>query len=380
MNELRVALVHDWLTGMRGGERVLLELCRLFPKSQIYTLLWNRGSVHEEIERRIVQTSFLQRMPAAATRYRYYLPLFPAAVRSLRIREAGLVLSSSHAVAKGVRVPRGIPHISYIHAPMRYLWGESQHYFSFGKGRLWKRAALAVVSPYLRRFDLRGGPSIDRMIANSEYTRNRVRTLYGRDARVIYPPVDTEFFSPDPAVGVEDFYLVVSSLEPQKRVDLAIEAFRLLQRPLVVVGTGTLEAELRASAPGNVHFTGRVSNGDVRSWYRRCRALVFPGIEDFGMVPVEAQACGRPVICCGRGGATESVIDGGTGVYFWPQTTPALVEAVRRLEQGSWDPEEMRRNSLRFSTGIFRAQIREAVREAEIEALAATERQYAAGS
>ena len=371
MDEPRVALVHDWLTGMRGGEKVLLELCRLFPKSEIHTLLWNRGSVHQEIEQRVVQTSFLQRMPGAATGYRHYLPLFPTAVRSLRIEDADLVLSSSHAVAKGVRVPKAVPHVSYIHTPMRYLWGDSRDYFSFGKGRLWNRVALAVVSPYLRWFDLRSGPSIDQMIANSEHVRDRVRRVYGRDARVIYPPVDTEFFCLDPALPIEDFYLVVSPLEPYKRADLAIDAFRLLQRRLVVVGTGTLEAELRAAASGNVQFTGRVSDGDLLGWYRRCRALVFPGIEDFGMVPVEAQACGRPVICCGRGGATESVMDGETGVHFRPQTVQALAAAVEQFEERSWDPEKIRRNSLRFSSSVFRARMAEAVREACSEPVAA---------
>lgn len=358
--DLRVALVHDWLTGMRGGEKVLLELCRLFPRSRIYTLLWNRGSVHPEIEQRVVQTSFLAKLPAGVG-YRNFLPLFPAAVRSLHIEQADLVISSSHAVAKGARVPRGVPHLSYIHTPARYLWDETGSYFVFGKGRRWKRLTLALVAPYLRRFDVRSAEPIDELIANSDNVRRRIEHAYGRDARVVYPPVDVDFFSPDPGIEAEDFYLVVSSLEPYKRVDLAVEAFRRLDRELVVVGGGTLEGELRAVAPGNVRFTGRVSDEELRDLYRRCRALVFPGVEDFGMTPVEAQACGRPVICYGSGGAVESVVNGETGVYFSPQTPEALTAAVQRFEQTSWDANACRRNSLRFSKSDFRGGILDAV-------------------
>ena len=358
--DVRVALVHDWLTGMRGGEKVLLELCRLFPRSRIYTLFWHRGSVHPEIEQRVVQTSFLSKLPVGAG-YRNYLPLFPAAVRSLHIEQADLVLSSSHAVAKGVHAPRGVPHLSYIHTPARYLWDETNSYFAFGKGRHLKRLALALVAPYLRRFDVRSAQPIDELIANSDNVRRRIAHAYPRESGVIYPPVALAFFSPAAAVGMEHFYLLVSSLEPYKRVDLAVEAFRGLDRELVVVGGGTLERELRAFAPSNVRFTGRVMDEELRALYRRCRALIFPGIEDFGITPVEAQACGRPVICCGSGGAVESVVDGETGVHFLPQTAEALAAAVRRFEETSWDAEACRRNSLRFSRSVFQRSMLEAV-------------------
>lgn len=357
MAELRVALVHDWLTGMRGGERVLLELCRLFPGARIHTLLWNRGSVDPEIEARVCETSFLQRLPGVAGGYRGYLPLFPAAARSLAVRGADLVLSSSHAVAKGVRVERGVSHVSYVHTPMRYLWDDTGSYFRFGNGSAWKRAGLALVKPYLRRFDVGTARGVDHFIANSETVRGRIQKFWGAEAATIPPPVDTDFFAPNGHAAGGDYYLIVSSLEPYKRIDLALEAFRRLKRPLVVAGGGTLERELRARAPGNVRFVGWVPDENLRDLYRGCRALIFPGIEDFGMTAVEAQACGKPVICYGAGGVTESVVDGETGLYFRPQEPAALAEAVERAEQRAWDAVEIRRHSLQFSRSQFRVRM-----------------------
>jgi glycosyltransferase involved in cell wall biosynthesis len=354
MADLRVALVHDWLTGMRGGERVLLELCRLFPTATVHTLLWNRGSVHPEIESRVRQTSFLQKLPGVAGGYRQYLPLFPAAARSLAVNGADLVLSSSHAVAKGVRVGRGVPHVSYVHTPMRYLWDDSGSYFQFGNGSAWKQAGLSLVKPYLRRFDVETARDVDHFIANSETVRGRIRRFWGAEAATIPPPVDTDFFSPAARPEAGDYYLIVSSLEPYKRVDLAVEAFRLLRRPLVIAGSGTQYHELRATSPENVHFAGRVSDEQLRGLYRGCRALIFPGVEDFGMVPVEAQACGKPVICYGSGGVTESVVDGETGIHFRPQEPEALAKAVEQAERRAWDAAEIRRRSLAFSRSQFR--------------------------
>ncbi len=363
MAEPRVALVHDWLTGMRGGEKVLLEFCRIFPKAKVYTLLWNSGTVHPEIERRVARTSFLQRLPRASSAYRLYLPLFPRAIRSLSIKDADLVISSSHAVAKGVDIPSGVPHVSYVHTPMRYLWDETNSYFRFGPGRRWKRAGLKLISPYLRRFDLASSETVDHFIANSETVRGRINRLYQRDATVIHPPVDTDFFRPasEPAKG--NYYLVVSSLEPYKRIELAIDAFRRLGRPLWVAGSGSLRASLQRTAGENVRFLGHVPGRELRKLYQNCRALIFPGMEDFGIVPVEAQACGKPVVCYGKGGATESVIDGETGVHFLSQEPgaqepeaqepEALIQAVENLERGPWDSRLIRENSLRFSVSHF---------------------------
>ena len=353
MAEPRIALVHDWLTGMRGGEKVLLELCRLFPAAKVYTLLWNRGSVHPEIEQRVAASSFLQQLPLASSAYRLYLPLFPSAVRSLSIRDADVVISSSHAVAKGAVIPKGVPHVSYVHTPMRYLWDNTNSYFRFGPGRGWKRAGLKLFAPYLRRFDLASAETVDHFIANSETVRGRIRRIYQRDATVIHPPVDTEFFQLPAGAGTGDYYLVVSSLEPYKRIELAVKAFEQLGRPLWIAGSGSLRRPLERAAAENIRFLGYVPDGELRNLYQNCRAVVFPGIEDFGMVPVEAQACGKPVVCYGKGGATESVIDGETGVYFHSQEPEALIQAVEKLDRTRWDDRLIRENSLRFSVSLF---------------------------
>lgn len=354
MAEPRVALVHDWLTGMRGGEKVLLELCRLIPSASIHTLLWNRGSVHPEIESRVRQTSFLQNLPWAATGYRNYLPLFPAAVRSLDVGDVDLVISCSHAVAKGVRVPDGVSHVSYVFTPMRYLWDETGSYFQTGQGRWRKQAALAVLAPYLRRFDVRTAARVNWLIADSENVRQRIRRYWNVDATVIHPPVDTDFFCPADPPHDDDYYLVVSSLEPYKRIDLAIEAFRGLPHRLLIAGSGSQANDLRRSAPANVSFLGQVTDARLLDLYQRCRALVFPGIEDFGIVPVEALSCGKPVICFGRGGVTESVTDGKTGIHFQPQTATALAAAVLRSEKMHWDSPCLRQAALPFSRRSFR--------------------------
>ena len=341
---------------MRGGEKVLLELVRLLPQADVFTLLWNRGTVSPEIERRVRATSFLQRLPRAATAYRNYLPLFPAAIRSLDLTGYDLVLSSSHAVAHAARVPSGARHISYLHTPMRYLWDARADYFRFGRGRWWKRAALAAVSPWLRRFDRRAATRVDTFVANSRHVRDRIRRIYDRDAEVIYPPVDTDFFTPGAAP--DDYYLVVSSLEPYKRIDLAVDAFSGGHRRLLIAGSGTLDRQLRARARPPVEFLGWVSDEKLCDLYRRARALLFPGREDFGMVPVEAQACGRPVICYAAGGALESVVAGQTGVYFQAQTISALLDAVQRAESINWDTDAIRQNSLSFSRSHFQVKMR----------------------
>ena len=358
---MKVALVHDWLTGMRGGAKVLLELVRLLPEADLYTLLWNRGSVAPEIEAQVRGTTFLQNLPRSSSAYRYYLPLFPAAIRSLDLGGYDVILSSSHAVAKSVRVPEGAVHVSYVHTPMRYLWDMGADYFQFGQGRWWKRAALALVAPALRGFDRRTAAGVNFFIANSANVRERIRRVYGAEAQVIHPPVDTDFFTPS-LDRPGDYYLVVSSLEPYKRVDLAVEAFSGGPRQLLVAGSGTLEAELRARAKPPVEFLGAVSDERLRNLYQNCRALIFPAREDFGIVAVEAQACGRPVVCYGQGGATESVVDGRTGVHFHEQNATALLDGVGRLERSEWDAGAIRRHSLEFSQPRFRERMKSFLR------------------
>ncbi len=352
MNRARVVLVHDWLTGMRGGEKVLLELCRLFPAAPLYTLFWNRGSVAAEIEQRVAGVSFLDRLPGVRRGYRNFLPLFPAAVRSLRLPPADLVLSTSHSVALGVRPPSGARHASYIHTPMRYAWG-----FAAGPSDSFRRTALAALRPWLRAVDRKAAQRVDCLAANSKNVQSRIRKVWRREADVIYPPIDTDFFHPDPAVQREDFYLVAGSLEPYKRADLAIEAFRELGLRLVVAGDGTARSGLEAGAPANVQFLGRVSGLELRRLYRRCRALIFPGLEDLGMVPLEAQACGTPVLAFGAGGALETVREAETGIFFAQATAASVAEGVAELRRREWDEARIRAHAEQFSTAVFRAKL-----------------------
>lgn len=358
---MRVALVHDWLTGMRGGERVLEALVGMFPDIEIFTLVHERGSVSRAIERRPIHTSVLNRLPVTGRTFRYALPLMPWAIGLMDVGDADLVLSSSHCVAKGVRPPAGVPHLCYCHTPMRYVWDQRHEYFGPGRASVGVRAAMAVAAPFLRRWDRASAGRADRFVANSQHVRDRIRRHYGRDAAVVHPPIDASRFRHD--LEREDFYLSVGSLVPYKRTDLAVEAFRRLDRDLIVVGDGPWSGRLRDSAPGNVRFTGWLPDAAVADLMARCRALVFPGVEDFGLVPLEAQAAGAPVIALGVGGALETVRDGATGVLFRSARPDALVDAVHRFERGRFDPSAARANAVRFSHDAFRAGILREVEE-----------------
>lgn len=350
---MKAAIVHDWLTGRRGGEKVLEAFCRIFPGADIFTLIYVPGKLGAPIEQHRIVASWLNRIPGAGRFYRSLLPLMPAAIESFDLRGYDLVISSSHAVAKGASVPPGVPHICYCHTPMRYAWLPAENYFSFGRFRRTRKLLLAGWRARLKRGDLRSNSTVTHFLANSQNVRQRIREFYGRDATVLHPPVDTEFFTPGPAGESGGYFLAVSALEPYKRVDLAIRAVRRLGGRLVVAGSGTQARALRRIAGGNVEFAGWVSDQRLRELYRGCRALIFPGLEDFGMVPVEAQACGRPVVAYGRGGACETVSPGLTGVFFAEQSEDALVDALQRLERIEFDAEAARRNSLRFSVARF---------------------------
>jgi glycosyltransferase involved in cell wall biosynthesis len=358
---MRVALVHDWLTGMRGGERCLEVFCELFPDADLYTLLHVPGSVSPVIERRRIVTSFVQRLPQAATRYRHYLPLFPAAVRRFDLSGYDLVLSSSHCVAKGARAAAGARHVCYCYTPMRYVWDMYDEYFGRGAGGL-TRALMPPVAAALRRWDRASSRGVDHFVAISHHVAGRIRRFYGRDAEVIHPPVDAQRF--EPGEGEGDFYLVVSALVPYKRVDLAVQAAARLGRRLVVVGTGPEERRLRAMAGPAVEFLGWRDDAAVAGLYRRCRALLFPGLEDFGIVPLEAMASGRPVIAYGAGGALETVVPPGgdeppTGVLFAEQTVEALIGAMRRYEDEAdrFVPKALRARAEQFDRPRFKERI-----------------------
>jgi glycosyltransferase involved in cell wall biosynthesis len=353
----QVVLVHDWLTGMRGGEKCLEVLCRHWPHSRLYTLLHQPGSVSPPIERLQPRTSALQRLPGVHRYYRYLLPVMPAAAR-WRLPPCDLVVSFSHCVAKAARPPRDVPHVCYCFTPMRYAWHMRDAYFGAGRPSLQKRFAVPLLAA-LRRWDRQTADRVTHFLAISRTVQQRIAECYGRPSTVIYPPVDTDFYAPAP-LPREDAYLAVSAFAPYKRFDLAIQACNQLRRPLVVIGTGQDERRLRSLAGPTIRFLGWQPDEVIRDHLRRCRALLFPAEEDFGIVPVEAMACGAPVIAFGRGGATETVQPLGgdeepTGLLFQEQSVACLVEAMLTFEGriGAFDPAAARRQALRFNQQRF---------------------------
>ncbi|MCP5056090.1 MAG: glycosyltransferase family 4 protein [bacterium] len=368
---MRVVLVHDWLTGLRGGEKVLHEHARLFPQAEVLTLIHVPGSTTPEIEALPTTASPLSRWPGAAKHYRKWLPLFPWAIGRLRVPPGtDLVLSSSHAVAKGIQPPPGAIHVCYCFTPMRYVWDQADAYLGTGAFRTLATPLVAG----LRRWDVRTSTPdrVHHFIAISETIRDRIRRHYGRDSDVIFPPVDVDRFlvSPEPR---EDFFLMVGGFVPYKRERLAIDAFRELGLPLVVAGDGPSRQGIEADAPGNIRFLGRVSDPELTGLYQRCRALVYPQEEDFGIIPVEAQATGAPVIAFGAGGASETVVplddEHGrppTGVHFQPQTAAGLVQAVRTFEarRDEFETKAIRAHAEAFSIPRFHREMREAIERA----------------
>jgi glycosyltransferase involved in cell wall biosynthesis len=355
----RVVLVHDWLNGMRGGEKCLDVLCRRWPHARLLTLLHKPGSVSPAIERLAPQTSFLQRLPGVHRYYRYLLPLMPLAAARWRVPACDLVVSFSHCVAKSARPPRGTPHVCYCFTPMRYAWHMRQAYF----GRGVKARVLDMILRRLRDWDRRTAEHVTHFVAISQTVQRRIRECYQRDSAVIYPPADTEFYCPAP-VERADFYLAVSAFAPYKRLDLAVAACQRLKRQLVVIGTGQDEQRLRKTAGAGVRFLGWQRDEVIRDHLRRCRALLFPGEEDFGIVPVEAMACGAPVIVLGKGGATETVVPPGgrrepTGLCFEEQTVDCLCDAITMFEasRGEFTPAAARRQALRFNAERFREEL-----------------------
>jgi glycosyltransferase involved in cell wall biosynthesis len=370
---VKIALVHDWLTGMRGGERCLEVFCEIFPGADLFTLVHQRGAVSPTIERVPIHTSWLQSLPLAAAYYRHLLPLFPLAIRQFRLAGYDLVLSSSHAVAKGVRRDGSPLHVCYCFTPMRYIWDQRQAYFPRERFSTVSWVLLQILFRYLRAWDVKTSRGVDEFVAISNHIAAKIRAYYNRHAVVIPPPVDCGFFTPDrsPQQPGASFYLIVSALVPYKRVDIAIKAFNRLRLPLVVIGVGPERPKLEQSASSHVTFLGWQPDDVVREYYRRCEALIFPGEEDFGIVPLEAQACGKPVIAFGKGGALETVIPLNgvapdetsdrtpTGIFFYEAAVDALCEAISlcRRQATAFDPEAIRQNALRFDRPEFKERI-----------------------
>ena len=358
---MKVALVHDWLTGLRGGERVLEQLCLLYPEADIFTLVYVPDSCGEIIERHRITASFLDRLPKGG--YRHYLPLFPAAIESFDLSAYDLVVSTSHAVAKGARPGPQAVHVAYIHTPMRYVWDQFDAYFGRGRAGLFTRLAARAVAPLLRRWDVSSTKRAHGLIANSRFVAERIRRFWGREVdAVVYPPVDTSRFVPAAeGPAPEDYALMVSALVPYKRVELAVSAFSRLKRPLFIAGDGPERRRLERAAGPSVRFLGAPAQDALPRLYARARFFVLPGEEDFGIAPVEAQAAGRPVLALGRGGALETVVEGETGMFFAEPTVESLLEGIAAIDRLQADPVRIRENAVRFDVARFGPEIRRAI-------------------
>jgi glycosyltransferase involved in cell wall biosynthesis len=355
---MRVAIVHYWLVNMRGGERVLEALCELYPEADIFTHVYAPDRMSETIRRHRVQTTFVGRLPWARRLYQSYLPLMPLALEQLDLRAYDLVISSESGPAKGVLTRPDALHLCYCHTPMRYVWNMYQEYRDGLSGL--KRLAMSLLLHRIRQWDVTTAARVDHFVANSHNVARRIRKYYRRDAMVIQPPVDLARFGDVAPAPAEDFYLCIGQMIPYKQVGIAIRAFNQLGKRLVVIGEGKEREALGRLAGPNITFLDRVDDTVLRDHYARCRALVFTAEEDFGIVPLEAMAAGKPVIAYGKGGALETVVPGRTGVLFPQQTPESLIEAVHRFEriENSFDPAEIAAHAATFSKDRFKQDFR----------------------
>ncbi|HEV7573113.1 MAG TPA: glycosyltransferase [Thermoanaerobaculia bacterium] len=356
----KIAVIHDWLTGMRGGEHVLEAILELVPDAELFTLFHFPGSVSKAIESHTIHTSRLQSLASRVRDYRTLLPLFPRAVRQWDLSGFDLVISSSHAVAKGVDA-RGKPHLCYCHTPMRYIWDRFDDYFPRGP----KRILAKPVAARLRRWDVAASKGVTRFVANSNFVRDRIRTYYDRDATVVHPFVDDAFLEPPLNRHRDDFHVVVSALVPYKHIELAIDA--AADRRLVVIGGGPLLATLRARGGPNVQFLGHVSRDVIIDHLGRAQSLILPGVEDFGITPLEAMALGTPVVALGTGGVRDSVVPGTTGIFFEKAAVHSLRAALDEVQARAWDRTTIRAHAAQFSRERFHREM-----QSEIEKVAGT--------
>jgi glycosyltransferase involved in cell wall biosynthesis len=349
--KMKVAIVHYWLTGMRGGEKVIDALCGTFPQANLFTHVYVPEAVSETIRRHDVATTFINALPRAARWYKNYLPLMPMALEQLDLRGYDLIISSESGPAKGIVAPPGSLHICYCHSPMRYVWN-MYHDYRDRSGPL-KRMLMTPFAHYLRMWDAQSASRVDHYIANSKNVAGRIHRYYGRNSDVIHPPVDVDAFEVVGEDELDDYYLMVGELVAYKRPDLAVRAFNQMGLRLIIIGGGEMLAEIRRLAGPTVTVMGAQPFDVLRHHYARCRALIFPGEEDFGIVPVEAMASGRPVIAYGRGGATETVIPNLSGLLFSSQSVEGIVEAVDRFRASKFEPARLVQHARTFSTDRF---------------------------
>jgi len=360
MKNLKVAIVHDYLNQWGGAENVLKELTKIFPDAPIFTILVDYKKIRNELKDKKIYTSFVQTFPFKLRLYREFSFLYPIAVETFDLRGFDLILSSTSGFAHGVISPPYSVHISYCHTPLRYAF---HFYHEYRKTqRLISRLVKDILLHYYRIWSYTAGRRVDYFIANSKETKRRIELYYGKEARLIYPPVDTDFFKPSDS-GKEDFFLFVGRLRDYKRLDLAISATKELGYRLVVVGERNNLNSIKLKSGEGVKFLGRVSKEKLRELYQKAKALLFPGLEDFGIVPLEANACGTPVIAFKGGGALDTVIEGETGLFFEEQTKEALIEALLRFEKMKFSKKKMFENALRFSKEKFRENIKNFINE-----------------
>lgn len=357
---MKVAIVHYWLVTMRGGEKVVEALCELFPQADLFTHVYDPDAISQTIKRHKVTTTFIQKLPKATKKYQSYLPLMPLALEQLDLRDYDLIISSESGPAKGVITRPDALHICYCHTPMRYVWDMYSDYKATA-GTL-KRLLMPPLIHYLKMWDYVSAGRVDYFIANSNFVAARIAKHYRRPAEVIHPPVATSDFSL--SHEHEDFYLVLGQLVGYKRVDIAVEAFNHLGKRLIIIGEGEALSDIRRIAKSNVEVLGRQPFSIIKGHLSKCRALIFPGVEDFGIVPVEAMACGKPVIAFKAGGALETVIDGTTGLFFEHQTSESLIAAVQRFEliESSFEPFRITKHACTFDKHVFKSKISEFIK------------------
>ena len=348
---MKVAIIHYWLVGMRGGEKVIEALCEMYPHADIFTHVYVPEMVSERIRQHRVIPTFINSLPRAARMYKTYLPLMPLALEQLDLRGYDLIISSESGPSKGIIPPSDALHVCYCHTPMRYIWNMYHDYRS-NAGRV-ARLMMPSLAHYLRMWDVTAAARVDSFIANSATVARRIHRYYGADSVVIYPPVDTGSFSIAQPSELEDYYLMAGELVSYKRPDLAVRAFNEMKLKLVVIGGGEMLDEIRRLAGPTVTVLGSQPFDVLKQHYARCRALIFPGEEDFGMVPVEAMASGRPVVALGRGGATETVAAGVTGIFFAEQKVEAISSAVKGLADIEIDPEKIAAHARQFGRDQF---------------------------
>lgn len=353
---MKVALVHDYLNQMGGAERVVMAFHDIFPDAPIYTSIYDPRRVDPAFQHMDVRTSFMQKLPLVTKHHQPYLPFYPFAMESLDLRGYDLVLSSSSAFGKGVITRPETMHICYCHTPMRWCWSYNEYVEREQLGKV-ARKVLPLLITGLRVWDQTSAMRVDHFIANSPVVAERIRKYYRRDAIVIPPPIEANRFTFDPSAQPEDYFLIVCRLIPYKRIDLAIGACNRLHLPLVIIGNGRDEERLKKMAGPTIRFMGRLSDDDVLQYFSHCRALLFPGEDDFGLTPLEAQASGRPVIAYGVGGALASVVDGSTGVFFHEQTVDSLASVLATFDEHSFDTQVIRNHALEFDMPRFRRRI-----------------------